>query len=403
MNKKLKVLSSVMSVLIISSVLAGCGSSSTTSTGSKELVIWSEYTGKDLPVITKLANDWAKKTGNKVKVVDDKTGADGIMTAYKSSHGPDVVIGYPNDHLGEYVKAGAVDAVPAGVMKDSDYIDPALAACSVGGKKYAVPLTLETYLLFYNKDKVQTPPKTWDELVDMGKKVGFNYCLNDMYYSLALIQGCGGYVFKNNNGKLDTNDIGLNNEGAVKGFSMVNDLANTSGLVSPSVTGDIARGNFQNGKVGLYLSGPWDVSTFKAANVNFGVAPYPEITDGTPVPTTATVKLAVVSGTSKNKDVAWDFMKYVAANAPYAIFKNTAAIPVLKADQAKAEIKNDPITSVFAEQAKYAVPMPTAPEFGYVWEPAKDNLTLMVTKKETPKQAADNLVAQLKQKIQENK
>lgn len=190
----------------------------------------------------------------------------------------------------------------------------------------------------------------------------------------------------------------MNNEGAVKGLTMINDLANTSKLISPSVTGEIARGNFQNGKVGLYLSGPWDVAGFKAAKVNFGVATVPTI-DGKAVPTVCGVKLAVVPKASKNKTLAWDFMKYLAKEGPYKIFKQTAAIPVLKSEQAKDEIKNDEITSVFAKQSESAMPMSTAPEFGQVWEPGKQNITLMITKKITPQQAADNIVKQMKEGI----
>ena len=66
------------------------------------------------------------------------------------------------------------------------------------------------------------------------------------------------------------------------------------------VTGDIAKGNFQNGKVGFYLSGPWDVNAFKSANVNFGVAPFPQI-NGAPTPTVCGVKLALVPSSSKKK------------------------------------------------------------------------------------------------------
>lgn len=405
MKKQFKVLASALTVLLVSAALVGCGKKvetpapvAETKKESKEITIWSQYQGKDFAPIKQMSEDWAKATGNTVKVVEDKGGFDSIVAASKSSKGPDVVIGVANDHMGALTKAGIVEAVPSGVMSDSDYITPALTAVTVDGKKMGVPLTLETYALFYNKDLVPTPPKTYDEMVEMAKKVGFNYELNNFYFSLALIQGYGGYVFKNNAGTLDLNDIGLNNEGAVKGLTAINELAN-SGLVSPSVTGDIAKGNFQNKKVGLYISGPWDVSGFKDAKLNFGVAPYPTI-DGKPAPTEAGVKVAVVSSTSKNKDTAWDFMKYLGAKGPMVLFKNTAAIPVLKADQAKEEVKNDPISTIFAKQSESAVPMPVAPEFGQVWDPAKNNITLMITKKQTPKQAADNLVKQFKEKIQ---
>lgn len=403
MLKRTKVIACLMATMMIGGAFAGCGSKdagNAASTGGKEIKIWSQYTGENLQCVKDLAEAWAKQTGNKVKVTEDKNGFDSLVQASKGKNSPDCVVGVANDHLGSFQKADLIDEVPTGTMDDSDYIEPALKASAIGGKRYAVPLTLETYVLFYNKDKVKEAPKTWDDLISQAKTLGFNYVLNDFYYSLALIQANGGYVFKTaDDGSADVKDIGLNNEGAVKGFTMINDLANTSKLISPSVTPEIARGNFQNGKVAFYLSGPWDVAAFKKANVNFGVATFPEIVPGTPVPTTAGIKFAVVPKASQNKDLAWNFMKYLAKNGPYKLFKQTAAIPVLKSEQAKDEIKNDPITSVFAKQSESARSMLSAPEFGTIWEPAKQNIQSMITNKETPKQAADNIVKQMQQKM----
>jgi arabinogalactan oligomer/maltooligosaccharide transport system substrate-binding protein len=394
MKKSIRtIIAGLLSTAVLGTMFMGCGKKD----DPNEITIWSQYQNEDLKIVQDMANDWAKQSGHKVKVVEDKGGYDSLVTAAKGGKAPDVLIGVANDHLGAHVKGGLLDEVKSGVMDESDYIDAALEASAIDGKRYGLPLTLETYVLFYNKDLVKTVPKTWDEMIEQAKTVGFNYCLNDFYYSLALIQGNGGYVFKSKDGKIDTNDIGLNNPGAIKGFEMINSLA-TSNMISASVTGDIAKGNFQNGKIGFYLSGPWDVNAFKSANVNFGVAPFPQI-NGAPTPTVCGVKLALVPSSSKKKDLAWDFMGYLAKSGPYKLFKQTAAIPVLKSEQQKDEIKNDPITSVFAEQSKHATPMSCAPEFGQVWEPAKQNITAMVTGEQNPKDTADNIVKQMKEKI----
>lgn len=393
MKKSMKVLACLISTVMLGTMVTGCAKKD----DPNEITVWSHYQGEDFKIVQELANDWAKETNHKVKVVEDKGGFDSLVTASKGKKAPDAILGVPNDHLGAFVKGGLVDEVPSGTMDESNYIDASLEASAVDGKRYGVPLTLETYVLFYNKDLVKTVPKTWDEMIEQAKTVGFNYELNNLYFSLALIQGNGGYVFKSKDGKIDTNDIGLNTPEGVKGFEMINSLA-TSGMISPSVTGDIAKGNFQNGKVGFYISGPWDVGAFKAANVNFGVAPFPAI-NGKPTPTVAGVKLAVLPSASSKKELAHDFMSYIAKEAPYKLFKQTAAIPVLKSEQEKDEIKNDPITNVFAEQSKHAIPMSCAPEFGQVWEPAKNNITAMITGEQTPKDAADNTVKQMKEKI----
>jgi multiple sugar transport system substrate-binding protein len=40
------------------------------------------------------------------------------------------------------------------------------------GKLYAAPFTSNTQILFYRKDRVQTPPKTWDEMIAQAEKIG---------------------------------------------------------------------------------------------------------------------------------------------------------------------------------------------------------------------------------------
>lgn len=398
MKKSIKILSCLISAVVATSIFAGCGKDTSNSGGkkSKEINVWTSYDNDDFKYVKKMTEDWAKDACYKVNI-SKKTGFDDLVNASKGKSCPDIVIGIPNDHLGSFVRGNIIDEVKSGILDDSDYIDAALEASNVNGKRYGIPLTLETYVLFYNKKLVPTAPKTWDEFMTMAKKVGFNYDLSDFYYSSSLIQANGGYVLKNNNGTVDVNDIGMNNEGAIKGFEMINEFAKQK-IISASVTGDIARGNFQNGKIGMTLSGPWDVANFKKAGVDFGAATIPQI-NGKAVPTTCGVKLAVVPKNAKNKDGAWEFGKWLAKNAPYKLFKQTAAIPVLKAEQEKDEIKNDPITSVFAEQSKSAVPMSVAPEFGTVWETAKNNIKSMITGKETPKQAGDNIVKQMQEKI----
>jgi multiple sugar transport system substrate-binding protein len=42
------------------------------------------------------------------------------------------------------------------------------------GKLYAAPFTSNVQFLWYRKDRVKTPPKTWDQMIAMAKKLGKN-------------------------------------------------------------------------------------------------------------------------------------------------------------------------------------------------------------------------------------
>ena len=45
------------------------------------------------------------------------------------------------------------------------------AASQYQDKIWAIPFTTNTQLLWYRKDKVKTPPKTWDEMIDQAAKL----------------------------------------------------------------------------------------------------------------------------------------------------------------------------------------------------------------------------------------
>ncbi|QAA34207.1 maltose ABC transporter substrate-binding protein [Clostridium manihotivorum] len=409
MSKRVKVLATVMSALVISSAFIGCSKkddSSASNGGSKsgkEIVVWSHLTTVEVKEVDKIAQEWAKQTNNKVKVVEDKGDMQGYIQAAQSSKGPDIMFGLAQDNLGTFQKAGLLAEVKDGVIDESKYASKSVIdAVTIKGKKYAVPLSMETYALFYNTDKVKTVPKTMDELVEQAKTVGFKYDVNNFYYAYAFLAGNGGYVFKNNNGSLDAKDIGLNNEGAIKGYQFIQDLVVKNKFMNADIKGDAAKGDFQAGKIGFYISGPWDVDGFKTAKVPFAVAPLPQI-NGKATPSFMGVQTAFVSSKSKNQDTAWDLMKYLADKTAMPLFEKGNRIPVLNDALNSDTFKASKEAVQFAEQAKVAEPMPNIPEVQAMWTPGGNNLQLLTAGKEDAKKAADTTVEQIKQGIAQQK
>ncbi|AAM25022.1 MAG: Maltose-binding periplasmic protein [Caldanaerobacter subterraneus] len=398
-------------VFVLSIALTGCGGGSKTSESQSsqtqtaeqkkepvELIVWSHLTDPEIAKVQEIANKWAEQTGNKVKVLADQSDFQAFATAAQSGKGPDIMFGLPHDNLGTFQKAGLLAEVPEGVINKDDYVPMSISAVSYDGKMYAVPIAMETYALFYNTDKVKTPPATLDDLIKLGKEVGFQYDVNNFYFSFAFIAAYGGYVFKDTGGGLDPNDIGLNNEGAKKGLELIKDFVQKYKFMPPDINYDMAKGNFQSGKIGLYISGPWDVDGFKKANVPFKVAPLPKI-DGKPTPSFAGVQAAFVSANSKHQKEAWDLMKYLVENTGLPLFETGNRIPVIKSLLDNPEVKGNEILSAFAEQAQHAIPMPNIPQMSQVWTPAGNALQLITSGKVPVDKAADDMVKQIKQGI----
>ena len=99
--------------------------------------------------------------------------------------------------------------------------------------------------------------------------------------------------------------------------------------MAPDITEDIAKNEFMSGKCGFYISGAWDAGAAKDAGINYEVVPMPTL-GGKPVTTALGVQTAFVSEKSANKDLAWEFMKYLMDNINPIIIEKGGRIPATK-------------------------------------------------------------------------
>lgn len=263
----------ILMVMLIISMFSGCGSASG---GDKNrLVVWTNME-VEAETIQKYADEWGEKAGYKVEVIHESPSVQQFAQATNSASGPDAVIGIPNDQLADYVNAGLAAETPDGLYQDSDFSNAAIQACYVDGKRFAAPLSVETIALFYNTDKVEKAPATWEDLVTVAADTGgIQFDATSVYYDLGFLRACGGYIFKYEDGAYDVSDIGLANEGAVQAYEFINELCNKYNFVSSNVSADIARSNFQNGETAFYIGGPWDIDGFNSAGTPYAVAEMP--------------------------------------------------------------------------------------------------------------------------------
>lgn len=397
-------------LLLTASLTLGTAAISTATASAAahgKVVIWSYLTKPEVGVLQHEAALWAKKTGNQAQVIyEPGTNFQQFATAARSGKGPNAVFGIPDDNLGTFYTAGLLAKVPSGTIKTSNYPTSALNATEYNGVQYAVPLDLETYALFYNKKLVPKPPSTFTQLIQDAKKLdaksgqyGFQYDINNFYYSYAFIAGFGGYVFQNKHGKLDPSNIGLDNQGAIKGLAYIRSFV-TNGLMPSDITGNIAVSNFSAGKLGMIIDGPWDISTYEKAHVNFGIEALPTLPNGRHPASFFGTQAAFVSavGSSHEQKLAWSLTKYLVSHTTVGLLRTGNRIPALSSAQ-PAAIKANPYLTPFIEQSKYAQPMPNIAQMAAVWTPGADALLEVTKGAETPRTAARNMVKEIKSGI----
>ncbi len=408
MKKHFKILSVITAIFLVLTAFAGCGKNDSGDPAqnqgakkqeAKELIVWSHLKDDtEVPEVEKVALEWAEKTGHKVKVMFSQSEFQDYVQAASGNRGPDIMFGMPHNDLGVFQRLDLLAQVPDDFIDQSHYVDMAIEATMYDGKMYAIPLSMEAMALFYNTDMIQTPPDTFEEFIELAQEAGFMYHIPDLYSSYAFLAGNGAYVFKNTKGAYDPEDIGLGNEGAVKGFELLYKFVNEYAFMSADCTGDIARGNFQSGKTGFMLGGPWDVEGFRNEGVPFSVAPMPKL-NGNIMPTYVGVQAAFVSAKSKKQPEAWDLMKYLVENTPGPLLEKGHRIPVLKSELERPEVKDNKIIAAFAKQASHGDPIPNIPETNATWTPVGNAIRLVISGQISPEQAAADVIKQIEEGI----
>ncbi len=421
-----KALSIFMMAILLLGVLSACGpkrddNAGKKDTGKKEetaakpdkLVVWEDKDKSGW--LKKVAADFEKKNGIKIEFKEVEMATkmrDQLRLDGPAGTGPDIVT-LPHDQVGQVATEGLIAELKVDKNVTDRFSQSSIDAETYDGKLYGLPKASETPVFIYNKDLMKQPPKTMDDVYKFskdftkGEKYGFLALFDNFYFAHGLIGGMGGYVFKNNDGKLDANDIGLNNEGAVKGTEYIQKWYK-EGLFPKGIIGEnggsALDGLFTEGKVASVMNGPWAYKPYQDAGIKIGMTALPTLPNGEHVKTFMGVKGWHVSAYSKNQEWAAKFLEFITndENSKYR-FLQTSEVPTNKALLDDPAIKDNEGAKAVAEQSQYAVPMPNIPEMGQVWKPMADSLQTVVTGKAEPKKALDSAVEQIKANIASTK
>lgn len=255
-------------------------------------------------------------------------------------------------------------------------LEPALASAQYNGKLYAAPNNTNVQLLWYRKDLVPTPPKTWDEMIDMSLKLkaeGKPYQVQTMgaqYEGLvvffnSLVASAGGNVV-DQSGKKAVMD-----EGTVKALQVMKKFA-TAGVTSPSFSNaieDDVRRAFQDGGGAFQLNWPfvWASMSEDAPDMaaKVGWALYPAIDGNTPMKTTIGGSEMAVSTYSKHPDLAFEAIRCLRGpESQLYLAVNSGQAPSIESVYTQPEMdKAYPMKETLLEELKTSAPRPRTPAY----------------------------------------
>ena len=330
-----------------------------------------------------------------------------LKTFGPSGNGADV-FQFPHDHLAQAVLEDLVYALPNSTktLLESRAHELGMSIATVSydesaksfdpsspnsvERLYAVPMSVESVGLFYNKDLVTTPATTMEEILTAGAAwnavvvddgSGQTRAQKGLYYLNTSSHWADSYFMQGFYSAFGFTPFGpeLNDPSAV-GFAdtvdalefFLNDLKPvTTGTGSHnSVTGSA---NFEDGLVPYIIAGPWNHEGYTNAGVNYGVTQMPTI-DGQPMQTFAGAMMAAVYKYSENIEDAIKFVEFLNSDIAMELqYEYKTKLPALKTELLSgiAGVSEDEKLMAMAQQLESSVPMPTIPQVTYYWGPGE--------------------------------
>ena len=324
MKKRNKVLSIIMSILLVAAVFAGCGEAATSSSGSPdassggssggadadksfELTIWHVNTDEGQNQLMLNSYKRFNEKYPNIKINNVPVASDAFETklapAIGSDNPPDIFITWSGGKLFTYADADKIVDLTPYMDKDGykdRFLDGALSQATYKDKLWGVPVENTTAgVFFYDKELFKKynveVPKTYDELTaacETFKAAGiapfalgnkFQWPGQQYYMYLALRLGGAEAFTDAAEGK-----GAFNSEPFVKAYEMLQDMIKKDYFNKGYNTLDTDAGQpkqlLYSGKAAMYLNGTWEVQLIQQENPDFydrmGVFGFPSIEGG---------------------------------------------------------------------------------------------------------------------------
>ncbi|MDQ7251046.1 extracellular solute-binding protein [Dongia sedimenti] len=268
---------------------------------------------------------------------------------------------------------GLIQSDPA--WKSLGVPDSALEVTKCHGVTYGVPVGASFMVVIFNKKLVAEAggdpnnlPKTWPEIIDLGRKIkaksggiSMSYMASSSWSFMTLVQSQGGQILTP-----DGKNVAFDSPAGLKALQILADVGAARDHVD--MTKAQGRQAFVSGTLGILVDSSSGLTDYKKAtkdSFEIGVVSFP-LAPGGKLPPSGFA--GVLQATNKDKQkLAWDYLKYSAsADGQTLIGKTTGFLPfnetaIHAADKLGAYYAENPELSVAAESIKNATVWPSFP------------------------------------------
>ncbi len=285
----------------------------------------------------------------------------------------------------EFAAKGWLQPLKDKMAVDTSALLPAtVKAATYNNTLFAVPVHSDGGMLYYRKDLVPTPPKTWDEMMSMcsvakANKIGCYAGQFQKYEGLTVnaaeaINTFGGKIVD------DTGKATVNSPESKEGLGKLVEAYKAGNIPAEGITFQEEQGRqaFEDGKLLFLRNWPYVYNLAKTdgsskVKDSFAVAPLPG-KDG-PGASSLGGHSAAVSVYSKNKATALDFAKFLTEDAQQKFFALQGSLAPVKANiyTDAAIVAKAPYMPTLLTSIQNAVPRPVSPFYPGVTKAVQDN------------------------------
>lgn len=317
-----------------------------------------------------------------------------FQTASLAGSAPDL-LWTVNDHTGPFTTADIIQPVDS-LFNLKKYVDAALAAVTLKGKVWGVPISNGNHLmLLYNKSLIKTPPATTTQLLALAGKMPEGvyplvYNQTEPFWLVPWLGGFKGAVFAKD-GLTPT----LNTPQMVATLKFLKSLKDRK-IVPTESDYNGADTLFKEGKAAMIINGDWSLGAYKdALKDNLGVARIPKVaaSGAWPAPYTSGAFFMLPKDLSGDKLIAVrGFIQFVTGREMQVeMVAKLSRLPGLKDALSDELITSDPILKGSSDQMVVGTPMPTVLEMRANWDSMKPEMAAVLSGTKTAEAAAADM------------
>ncbi len=352
--------------------------------GKVTIIFWAM--GAEAEYLEKLTPEFENQNpGIKVKIqqIPWTAAQEKLITAYASDNTPDACqLG--NTWIPQFVALEAIQVLDSLVtesneIKESNYFEGIWNTNVIEEAVYGIPWYIDTRVLFYRKDVFEkagfdSPPKTWDELYRLSKRIKKNAKDEGKYAIYLPTNEWAPFIIFG----LQANSSLLKENNSYGDFSgkefkqafeyLINFHKEKLAPIGISQVNNVYQA-FAEEYFSMYISGPWNIREFKRWMKDdladkWATAPLPGLNENIPGVSLAGGSSLVMFKNSKKKKQIWKFFEYLSKpETQIKFYKLINNLPAVKKAWQDSTFAGDKYIKAFYEQFHHVVATPKIPEW----------------------------------------